>query len=187
MIRIPRMLAVGLASFLLVSPLSAAPDLDLYVLYAGRDSKDKNDLNAQIGKLSGDIEVKNFNVDLLALADYSGKQKAIARFGRARLVVAVKDGPQRVLKGSRLSSDLVITRSTRKTLRSRKRTLYIVAKGTDLSKLGKRIKTVHIATEKDLQNAEAILSADVAVIDPSLDFYGATAKILQALLEAQEE
>ena len=161
----------------------AAGDLDVYILYAGKDSSEKNEL---MKHLNEKLNVKKYNVDLLALADYSGKQKAVARFGRAKVVVAVKDSPVKILKRTKVGSDLLITASTFKGMGSKRKTLRVVMKGTDLKKLGD-VKTVEVNTAADLKNAKAILAADVVIVDDkAVGLFKATGAILQIVLDAQK-
>ena len=61
----------------------AGQDIDVYVAYSGRDKKDKRALKKAF---PANQSVKINNVDLLALADYSGKQKAIAKLEKAKVM-----------------------------------------------------------------------------------------------------
>ncbi|PCJ47064.1 MAG: hypothetical protein COA99_01690 [Moraxellaceae bacterium] len=63
---------------------AAAPDI--YLVYAGSDKS----LAKSIKKsLSSKGKIKLYNASILLMADYSGKQKAVARLSKAKLVVFV--------------------------------------------------------------------------------------------------
>jgi len=114
-----------------VSPVAYAQDV--YVIY---NSKDKAAKNALVKALPSDFKVKTYNVNLLALADYSGKQKVLAKLERARLIVIFRDKPMRVLKGTKLKRDLVVVESVADSVTSETWRLYVVAAGRS-SKQGK--------------------------------------------------
>ena len=83
------------------------PGLDVYVVYSGRDRGSKAKL---LKLLSKDVKVKTYNVDLLAVADYSGKQKAIGKLQRARTVVFLGKRPSTILKGNKLKRNLILVK-----------------------------------------------------------------------------
>jgi hypothetical protein len=73
---------------------------DVYLVYAGADK----DVMKEIKDALADLKVKSYNVDLLAMADYSGKQKAVAKLSKAKVVVLVKDKPAEVLGDAKFPS-----------------------------------------------------------------------------------
>jgi len=87
-------------SFLLafIAVVPSANATDVFLVYAGEDKSIKKEVEDSLAK---DFKVKSYNVDLLALADYSGKQKAISKISKAKLVVFIKDKAAEILdKGS---------------------------------------------------------------------------------------
>ena len=161
----------------LTTALAAQGGLDVYIVYAGKDKKDKTALKKV---LSGDLKVKFYNVDLLALADYSGKQKAIAKLGKAKVVLVIKDVPHELLEGASLKADVVIFNSAKSGIQSEDRTLYVVGKGISL---GEDVKTTHqAATEADLSNSGALKAADAVVIDGAMDIHEAVALNVATML-----
>jgi hypothetical protein len=64
-----------------------AGGIDIFVVYSGEDKA----INKAVkGALKESYQVKSYNVDLLALADYTGKQKVTSKISKAKLVVFVK-------------------------------------------------------------------------------------------------
>lgn len=95
-------------SFILLSLLimalpqfSFAANVDIYLVYSGPE---KNIAKSLKKILSKDYKVKTYNVDMLALADYSGKQKVTSKLAKARLVVLIKDKPRKILSDMPLKS-----------------------------------------------------------------------------------
>ncbi len=72
----------------------SAANVDVYLVYAGTEKAIAKTIKK---KLSGDFKVKTYNVDLLALADYSGKQKVASKLAKARVVVLIRDKPGEIL------------------------------------------------------------------------------------------
>ena len=165
-------------------PAHARGDLDVYVLYAGKNSQEKRDL---VDKLPKELTVKQFNVDILALADYSGKQKAIAKFSRARVVVTVHDAPLKILKGTKVGTDLVVANSTLATVSSKKHRIHVVAKGADLKSFGSRVDVEQVTGADSFKDLETLLKADVLVVDTSvIPLADVVSKLLEALVAASE-
>ena len=154
--------------------------VDVYVAYSGKNKADKNALKKAF---RNDISVKFYNVDLLAVADYSGKQKAIGKFERAKIIVILKDSPMELLQGAKLNTDLIIVQSVKNSVQSEKLNLYLVSKGTDLTALGGRAKTHNASNEGDLSDAGVLRSLDVVLVDEtSLDINKAVDLIVNKLL-----
>ena len=141
---------------------SIATAVDAYVLYDGKGKKEKK---AFLASLPESLSVKSYNVDLLAVADYSGKQKALAKFQKASVVVILLDGPMKVLKGSTVKKDLVIVNSVMATVKSDTWRLYVVPKGAKISKIGKRLKTLEASKADALQKMEDLEPVDVVLVD----------------------
>lgn len=154
--------------------------LDAYIVYAGKSKAEKKQL---LKDLPDDLSVKAYNVDLLAVADYSGKQKVMAKIQRAALIVILHDGPMEILKGFTVKPNLIIVKSLLKTVQSKERTLYVLSKGTDLANLGKRVKTLEATGRGQLQDAKALESADAVVVDESaLDILKALSVLMGTVL-----
>lgn len=161
---------------------SMALSLDVYVVYSGKGKKEKDQL---IKSLPKDFSVKVYNADLLAIADYSGKQKAIAKLGKAQIVVVLQDTPMKILKGSEVTSDLLVVGSLMKTVKSNKKLLYVVAKGTDLSSLKGKVRTLIVSGERDLEDLRRFRSLEVVIVDRgSLDFFKAVSMIVDIILNS---
>jgi len=153
----------------------AGQNIDVYVVFSGKDKKDKNALKKAF---SADLSVKFYNIDLLALADYSGKQKAIAKFEKAKVIVFVKDSPHELLEGSTFRKDIVIFNSAKNGVQSEGKTLYIALKGTTLDG---GLKTRN-ATEADLLDSEILQATDAVVVNGSIDIHHAVALVVTTLL-----
>ena len=74
--------------FLLLMPLAnkayAAKNIDVYLVYSGSDRKLQKSIKKALPKT---LRIKAYNASLLMMADYSGKQKALAKVSSARVVV----------------------------------------------------------------------------------------------------
>ncbi len=137
----------------------SAGNIDIYIAYSG---KNKETMNTLKKAFHSNLTVKSYNVDLLALADYSGKQKAIAKLERASLIVIISDAAMEALKGASLDTDFLALHSLKKTVTSRKVDLRIVKKGTNLDH---RLKTHAVSSENDLKDLSILHSFDVLVVD----------------------
>ena len=162
----------------LVAP-STVSAVDAYVLYDGKSKKEKKTFLASLPKA---ISVKSYNVDLLAVADYSGKQKAISKFQRASVIVILLDGPMKILKGATVKKDLIVVNSKMTTVKSGSWRLHVLAKGTDISKLGKRLKTLEASKADALQKFEDLEPVDVVFVDGGLDLLQAGAIVTETIL-----
>ena len=87
-------MAFSLLSEASFTPAVAGSGVDVYIVFAGKDKKEKKAIKKA---MPDNLTVKFYNIDLLALADYSGKQKAIAKLEKAKVVVFVKDAPHELL------------------------------------------------------------------------------------------
>lgn len=156
----------------LLTPVVNAAATDVYLVYAGKNRK----LKAEIfGELSGPFSVKTYNVGLLGLADYSGVQKVVSKISKAKTVVLLYDTAAEAFKGSTIKTDLILVNSVKTNLKSQKKIFYIIDSRTDISKIGKELKTSIISSIADLTDTDA----DVLIIDESTI---KIPKILKALL-----
>lgn len=164
-------MAFSLLSEASFTPAVAGSGVDVYIVFAGKDKKEKKAIQKA---LPDNLTVKFYNVDLLALADYSGKQKAIAKLEKAKVVVFVKDAPHELLEGISLATAAVIFNSAKSGVQSSTKTLYVV--GTGIS-LGGGLKT-HNATEADLRNLELLRSTDAVLLKGTTDIHNAVALVV---------
>ena len=82
-----------LAGVLLLAPGPACA-VDVYLVYSSADKG----LQKRFKKsLVPELSVRSYNIDLLALADYSGRQKALAKILKAGLVVIIKARPREII------------------------------------------------------------------------------------------
>lgn len=127
---------------------------DVYLIYSGKNKADKKLFKKAFPK---GIKVKAYNADLLAVADYSGKQKAAAKFDRARVIVILRDRPMEMLKGVALNKDLIIIESVLSSVSSSRKTHYILRTGTDVSALESDFKKKTVTTLDDLSEGTLFL------------------------------
>lgn len=160
----PLVLGLTLCWTLMTPATSAA--VDVYILYDGKSKQTKTTF---LEWLHDAISVKSYNVDLLAVADYSGKQKVLTKFNRAKVIVILLDGPMKILEGALLKKGLVIVQSVLGTVKSKKWTLYVLRKGDDLSKIGKGRKTLEATTVEQLQKVEELKPLGVILGGGALD------------------
>ena len=164
-------------------PTARAQELDVFVVYASSERAQKTEL---LQTLPRGLSVKAYNVDLLALADYSGKQKVIAKMERASVVVILWDAPLEYLQGRLAGTDVVIVNSVRTGVSSERTTIYVLPRGTDIGALGRGLQTLNAAGEEDLTDAAAIRSADVVFFNEAiLGMRRAVSLIAVALLGLQ--
>lgn len=152
---------------------------DVYVVYAGRNKKDKKQIIKALSQ--NGIDAKGYNVDLLAIADYSGKQKALSKISKAHIVVIIKDAPIEALAGTRFDHYVMVVDSVKTDIKSRRGKLYVLPKGTGLSNLGSNVRKLEVSNTGDLTNSEKIKSLDVVLVD--LDMSKAVSSIAKTILE----
>lgn len=98
------------ALILVLTPLPVkAAGVDVYIIYLGTDKSIKTELKRQ---LSDGLTVKTYNTNLLAMADYSGKQKAVAKISKAKLVVLIKDEVYMSLDSPKFAKSITVSGST---------------------------------------------------------------------------
>ncbi len=145
----------------LLTPVVNAAVADVYLVYAGKNRKLKTEV---FEELSGTFSVKTYNVGLLGLADYSGVQKVVSKISKAKIVMMLHDAASEAFKGSTIKTDLILFNSVNTTLKSQKKIFYIIDTKTDISKIGKELKTSVISSVADLTNTDA----DVLIIDENI-------------------
>ena len=155
-------------------------NVDVFVVYSGKDRKEKSALKKA---LLGNLVVKFYNADLLEVADYSGKQKAIAKLEKAKVIVVLKDRPMELFEGTTFARNVLIVNSAKNSVKSENWTLYVVGKGTDLSALGGNLRPHNAASVEDLNDLEALRGADVVLVDEAaLDIHNAVGMIVSKVL-----
>jgi len=175
-----RSIRVALALNILCGALCTsvfAGNIDIYIAYSG---KNKETMKTLKQAFQSHLTVKSYNVDLLALADYTGKQKAIAKLESADLIVIISDAAMESLSGTSLNTDLLVLQSLKATVTSSKVDLRIVKKGTNLDR---QLKTHAVASENDLNDISLLHSFDVLVVDEtSIDIHKGVALVAAKLL-----
>ena len=144
-----------------VAPL-AARQLDVYVVYGGGDRGFRDEL---LAALPEGLSVRSYNSNLLALADYSGKQKVLSKLEIARVVVILSASPLEHLEGRLVGTDLVIVSSVSTALTSDGLTLHVLTSGTDVSALGRSVNTLAVGRLADLADEARVRTADVVFVD----------------------
>ena len=185
--RIKYLVKVLVVTFVLsLAPGSTQPSvwaeegLDVYIIYSGKTRGAIHLLAKSIPKY---LSVKSYNANLLVLADYSGKQKAISKFHRARLIVILGDQTLEILESGKLKRALVIVGSTKTNMKSDVKTLYVVSKGTNLDDL--RAKKIITAKDRlDLATLDKVRAVDVVLVDQDrLKIMEAVSLIIERMIE----
>ncbi len=159
MVRGALLVAVGLWVGLV--PAALAQEVDVYVIYSRKKKEVKNQL---VEVLAQKHTVKTYNADLLVVADYSAQHKAVARFGRAQLVVLLPGAPMRALEGSTIRAPLLVAKNVEETVKSEEWILYVVATDTDLTSMADVPEVLEVAAAGDLTD-EAVRAATVVRVD----------------------
>ena len=100
------LLAMCFATLLPISSVANAEDIDIYFVYASHDKEAQRSLK---NAFASEYNVKSYNIDLLAIADYTGRQKAMAKLSQAKVVVLVKDKPRQILAGQNSFSTVEVS------------------------------------------------------------------------------
>jgi hypothetical protein len=164
-----RVFTAVLSIFLLwgLLPPAAYGKHDACVVYAGKNKKDKKQIMRALSK-SG-LTAKAYNSDLLTIADYSGKQKAITKISQSNIVVIIKDSSMEALSGTRFSHYVMVVNSVKTNIKSSEGKLYVLNKGTGISGLGNNVKKIEITSAGDLPNSEKIKSLDVVLVNQNIN------------------
>ncbi len=161
--------------------LNAAPKraTDVYVVYTMKNKQVKKILK---GLMPGSIKTKFYNADLLTVADYSGKQKAVSKFERSRLVVFVGDAPIKLLEGSELKVPVLIINSALQGVSSSRVVTYLMD-GKHASSAPSGLKKFTLASAAEFKATETGGKNTVLIIDKSeTEFWQEVPTILQQLL-----
>ncbi|MFB6346619.1 MAG: hypothetical protein ABEK50_12745 [bacterium] len=136
-----------LATFAFISPaVVEAADIDVYLLFSSSDKKMKNNI---ADALPDDINVKEFNVDSLALADYSGKQKAAAKINNAKATVFIGDAPSKLLSDQTFKLPVDVHQSTLRKITVKNNPLInVISAGTDVNE--KKLSVVTVSSKSEV-------------------------------------
>ena len=150
----------ALTLFSLLGMSAAASAQDVYVVYSGKDRALKNQI---VGAFPEDVKVKQYNADLLALADYTGKQKVVTIISRAEVVVIIGDKTMEVLKKTKIKANVLIVGSVKKNVKSTGTLLYVVSNRTDIRGLtGSKLQ---VNSQADMNDERAVKSSKVIVVN----------------------
>ncbi len=171
-------LAMILGIFLSCQLLSTtAQGVDVYVVYSGRDGGLRNQV---VGAMPGNLDVKTYNVDLLALADYSGKQKAVSKISRAGVVVIVGSRPMQLLNKTKIKSNLLVVGSTSTGVKATEARIYVLGQGASAAGLG---SSLSVSSREDFDDRRKVQSAGAVLVDESgMTVMEAVALIAQSLV-----
>jgi len=171
-------LAMILGIFLACQLLSTtAQGVDVYVVYSGRDGGLRNQV---VSAMSRNLDVKTYNVDLLALADYSGKQKAVSKISRAGVVVIVGSRPMQLLNKTKIKSNLLVVGSTSTGVKATEARIYVLGQGSSAAGLGSLLS---VSSPEDLDDRRKVQSAGAVLVDESgMTVMEAVALIAQILV-----
>lgn len=140
----------------------AQAETEVYVVYAGKGNLGKNKLMAALPK---NISAKAFNINFLAFADYSGKQKMVTRLNRSKMVIFMSDIPMLLLKNARITTNLLITQSSKQTIRSKVWTLHVLEEGLELKGFGDSVQKKLISKKTDLGSYEDLRTLDLLIVN----------------------
>lgn len=95
------------------SVAAQADHVDVYLIYSADVRVLRNDMKKT---LAPDYMVKSYNVDLLAVADYSGRQKILAKLVNAQLIVLIGQKPVDLLGHEGLENVVSVSNNAGKTV-----------------------------------------------------------------------
>lgn len=78
---------------------------DVFLVYVGGGKSTQQSIKQA---LPAELKVKSYNASLLAMADYSAKQKAVAKVTKAKLVVFITARPKRLLNDPSIDNSVTI-------------------------------------------------------------------------------
>ena len=168
MVRIPmiKKLTTILAVFVVFSGLTApaltARQVDVYIVYASSDRAAKNELT---DALPEGLSSKSYNSNLLALADYSGKQKALSKLERASVVVILNDAPLDHLSGRLADAVVLLVNTIGTELTSDRQTIHVLESGTDVAALGRNMTAINASGEGDLADRARVESVNIIFVN----------------------
>lgn len=177
---------IALAGVLAGGAVGAAPRpaeaqagrTDLFVVYT---SKSRDDRDRLVTALPDGLQVQTYNSDILAIADYSGKQKALARLDRARIIVVLGDRAAERLGTGDVQSGILLVESEHRGLNTTAWTVRIVPR--DRAARGAGASVVDISDPNQIPDAGVLRAADVVTFDATRgNRYEILARVVGALL-----
>ena len=155
-----RRLTVAFAVVLFAGMTAMVSAQDVYIVYSGKDRTLKQKVANAFPKT---MKVKEYNVDLLALADYSGKQKAITKVSRADVVVIVGDKAMDILKRTKIKGHLLIVGTTKNDVKATEKKIHLVGHRTDVSKLSG--SKLNVKQKSDLDDEDKVEDSKIVLVD----------------------
>lgn len=108
--RVALMILLFVLSIGFVPPrYASAANIDVYLVYSLKEKALKVAVEKQ---LPPNLAIKSYNADLLAIADYSGKQKVIAKLSRATVVTLIGRKATTLLRDTSLKNSVTISEET---------------------------------------------------------------------------
>jgi len=102
-------LALTAFGLLTITSPALANGFDAYLVYTVKDKSLKKTVES---KLASRVSMKGYNADMLAMADYSGKQKAAGKLSKARVVIIIGDNARDLLKDFKLQRVMYISNAS---------------------------------------------------------------------------
>lgn len=153
---------IGILPLFPLGQSKAQADTEVYVVYSARDKADKDKLMKALPK---NISIKAFNIDFLAFADYSGKQKIVSKLNRSKMIIFMGDIPMLLLKKAKITTNLLITQSSKQTIRSKDWTLYIFKQERELEGFEDLVQTKLISKLTDLGSYKDLRAMDLLIVN----------------------
>ena len=164
-----RFLALGITTIFFLASGQTLSAQDVYVVYSGKGKAFKTEVVRTLKAQK--LDVKEYNADLLALADYSGKQKVVTKISRADVVIVIGDKPMKNLKGTKIKSNLIIVSSTSKDVKATEELKYVVDQKTKLTGLSG--KQLEVKAADDLKDEDGMEKADILIVhQPAMSLPG---------------
>ncbi len=145
----------------LTAPALMARQVDVYIVYASSDRDAKNELT---DALPEGLSAMSYNSNLLALADYSGKQKALSKLERASVVVILNDAPLDHLSGRLADAVVLLVNTIGTELTSDRQTIHVLDSGTDVGALG-NVTAISASAEADLADRARVEAANIIFVN----------------------
>lgn len=139
-----------------VSQPAFASGNDVYLMYSLKNKKDYSDVKSKLPK---SIKSRSYKVDLLAIADYSGKQKAVTKAESAKVVILFGATSQKLLKGSKFKRPLIIVNTSRKGAKSDEYSIFVVMPTGKIR--GRQIKDIVSLDVRSLEGQYTVRGSEV--------------------------
>ncbi len=160
--RLLTLLTAIVAGSVMTPPALTARQVDVYIVYASSDRDAKNEL---IDALPEGLSVKSYNSNLLALADYTGQQKALSKLELASVVVIISDAPLDHVSGRLADANVLLVNTVSTELTSDQQTIHVLDSGTDVAALGRNVTAINASGEADLADRTRVEAANIIFVD----------------------